>query len=189
MIRALVLAIGLSLVGVCAAPGQEAGSPHKMTKADGSLDMDMCALCHEKDLTLSRSKLETCTLCHAQTSHAGSNEHLGASPAAVKQALERKPKDGPALPLTPEGRIYCGTCHLFHDPAVMEEHWLSVGWLPPDSGVSGAIRSSVIERWAALAARSDDQKALGQFATKGTRQLRLPVDAGQLCHQCHAELR
>jgi hypothetical protein len=187
--RAFAIALTVWLVFLPAAQAQEAGSPHKMTKPDGSIDMDMCLLCHEENMALSRSKLETCTLCHSQTSHAGSDEHVRAEPSAVKQALVGQPKDGPKLPLADDGRIYCGTCHLFHDPAVMKEGWLAQGWLPPDSGVSGAIREAVVDRWAALAAKSEDKAPLGQFATKGTRQLRMPVDAGQLCRQCHAELR
>jgi hypothetical protein len=133
-------------------------------------------------MSLQRSKLETCTLCHAETIHAGSNEHLRAGAASVKQALAGQPKGAPALPLTDDGRIYCATCHLFHDPKTQ-------GWLPPGGGVAGAVRQGVVDRWAALAQQSDEKVPLGQFATKGTRQLRLPVDDGQLCRQCHGTLR
>ena len=151
--------------------------------------METCGLCHNEDMSLQRSKLETCTLCHAQTTHAGSNEHLQAAPAAVKASVAGQPEGAPALPLADDGHMYCGTCHLFHDPKVMGEDWLAQGWLPPDSGMSAAVRRGVIDRWGALAARSGDQTALGSFATKGTRQLRVPVDEGQLCQQCHGALR
>jgi len=170
------------------ARAQEEGSPHKMTKADGSLDMDTCGACHNQDMSLQRSKLETCTLCHGQTAHAGADEHSRAIPSAVKQALAGQPKGGPALPLTDDGHIYCGTCHFFHDPKVMSEEWLKQGWLPPDHGVSATVRQAVVDRWAALAEKSGEKGALGQFATKGTRQLRMPVDDGQLCRQCHGAL-
>lgn len=185
---AIALTVWLALVPA-SAPAQDAGSPHHMTKSDGSLDMDTCGLCHNEDMSLQRSKLETCTLCHAQTAHAGSNEHLRAAPAAVKASLAGLPKGAPALPLTDDGHMYCGTCHLFHDPKVMSEDWLVHGWLPPDSGMPAAVRQGVLDRWAALAAKSSDQAVLGSFATKGTRQLRLPVDGGQLCQQCHGALR
>jgi hypothetical protein len=188
--RAVATVVGLWLSFVPAIAGaQEPGSPHYMVKPDGELDMDSCLNCHEEDMSLSRSKLETCTLCHGQTPHAGSDEHVRASPSSVKEALARQPEGGPAFPLTDDGRIYCGTCHFFHDPHVMEEKWLSQGWLPAESGLSGVIRQGVVDRWNALAARGDESDALGEFATKGTRQLRLPVDEGQLCRQCHVTLR
>jgi hypothetical protein len=171
------------------ARGQEVGSPHHMTKADGSLDMQTCKVCHNDDMSLSCSKLETCTLCHAPASHAGSNEHLRVNPAAVKRALEGRPKEAPALPLADDGHIYCGTCHLFHDPKVLSEDWLREGWLPPDRGLPAAVRHDVTERWSALAARAGAQSPIGTFATEGTRQLRLPVNDGQLCRQCHGALR
>ena len=190
MIRTVVAAFGLCLLFVPSGlRGQEVGAPHHMTKSDGSLDMEVCGACHNPDMSLQRSKLETCTLCHAQTVHAGANEHLRASPASVKQALSGRPKDGPALPLAEDGHIYCGTCHLFHDPNVMDEKWLAQGWLPQGGNLSGAVRQGIIDRWGALAANSDEKNALGQFATKGTRLLRLPVGDGQLCRQCHATLR
>jgi hypothetical protein len=183
-----LLALCLALVPV-ASRGQEVGAPHAMTKSDGSLDMEACGACHNEDLSLQRSKVETCTLCHAQTVHAGSDEHLRASAAAVKEGMASQPKGGAAFPLTDDGQIFCGTCHLFHDPKVMSEDWLVKGWLPPEGGFSGAVRQAVVDRWAALAAKSEDKAAIGQFVTKGTRLLRMPVDQGQLCAQCHGALR
>lgn len=189
MTRATATVLGLWLALAVAARAQDAGSPHHMTKPDGSLDMDTCGACHNEDMSLQRSKLETCTLCHGQTVHAGADEHVRASAPAVQKALAGQPKGGPALPLAADGRIYCGTCHLFHDPKVMSEDWLAHGWLPPESGLPGAVRQAVIVRWAALAEKAGETGALGEFASKGTRQLRLPVSDGQLCRQCHGALR
>jgi hypothetical protein len=185
---AIAVAAWLALVSA-PARAEDVGPPHHMTKSDGSLDMEACGACHNEDLSLQRSKLETCTLCHAETVHAGSAEHLRAAPAAVKSSLAGRPKEAPALPLADDGRMHCGTCHLFHDPKVMGEDWLAHGWVPPDSGMSAAIRQGIIDRWAALAAKSKDQAAVGSFATKGSRLLRLPVDRGQLCQQCHGAVR
>src|SRR5262249_4572488 len=162
--------------------------PHHMTAPDGSLDPSACGMCHNEDFSLQRTKLETCTLCHAQTLHAGADEHLRASPAAVKAALGDTGTT-PPLPLADDGHIYCGTCHLFHDPKVASEDWLTHGWLPPDGGVAAAVRQSVVDRWAALSATSEDKSAVGKFAAKGTRQMRLPVDDGQLCRRCHGAPR
>jgi hypothetical protein len=182
-VAAIALGAWLALASVAGA--DDSGSPHHMTKPDGELDMEACKACHTEDMSLERSKLETCTLCHGQVVHGGSDEHVRASPAAVKQAMEARPADAVALPLTDDGHIYCGTCHIFHDPKVMEESWLPQGWLPPDTGMSAAVRQSAIDRWAALAAKAGESGPIGAFAENGTRQLRLPIDHGQLCRQCH----
>jgi hypothetical protein len=195
MSRALTTVLGVWLaVAPVVGRAQDEGSPHHMTKPDGSLDMEKCGACHNEDLSLQRSKLETCTLCHAQTVHAGAAEHLRADPAAVKRvlvarALAGQAEGAPALPLGDDGHIYCGTCHLFHDPKVTGEDWLKEGWLPRDSDLPGAVRQGVVDRWAALAAQSEDKTPVGRLATKGTRQLRLPVGDGQLCRRCHGVLR
>jgi hypothetical protein len=166
---------------------EEADSPHHMAKPDGELDMEKCGVCHNEDLSLIQPKLETCTLCHALTGHAGAAEHLRAAPAAVKQALEQS-KGSPALPLTDDGHIYCGTCHLFHDPSFTGETWLSQGWLPRTSGLPSAVREEVLARWKLMAAQPD-KGAVGKFAAEGTRQLRMALDDGQLCRHCHGALR
>lgn len=189
MSRAPATLIAIGLLLATAARGDDSSSPHLMTKSDGSLNMETCGVCHNEDMSLQRSKLETCTLCHAQSAHAGSDAHVRASAAAVKQIMGEQKQEGPALPLTEEGKIYCGTCHLFHDPKVLGEDWLAHGWLPPDSGVPGAVRQQDVERWAALAQKTDEKSALGSFATEGTRQLRMPVNDGQLCRQCHGSLQ
>ncbi|MGD9765924.1 MAG: hypothetical protein AB7V27_19730 [Candidatus Binatia bacterium] len=182
-----IAVLGLALALICAPPAVHAGdTPHHMTKSDGSLDVEACAVCHNEDMSLQRSELETCTLCHSRTLHAGADEHLRASAPAVKRSLAGRAEGAPALPLTRDGQMYCGTCHLFHDPQVDSQQWLEHGWLPPEGGLPGAVRQGVIERWAALAARSDEQGTLGSFAAKAARQMRLPVDKGQLCGQCHA---
>ena len=129
-------------------------------------------------------ELETCTLV-PRPGRAGaptsSTRRSRRGEAVVGRAGGRCP--GPAAH---RGRqIYCGTCHLFHDPKVMSENWLKEGWLPPERGVSGAVRQSVIDRWAVLAAASNQKGPLGEFATEGTRQLRMPIDGGQLCRHCH----
>jgi hypothetical protein len=167
----------------------DADSVHRMVKANGELDVEKCGVCHNDDMSLQRSKLETCTLCHSQTLHAGSDEHVRAEALAVKRVLEGQPDEAAALPLGDEGHIYCGTCHLFHDPAVLEESWLEQGWVPRSGGLAGATRQSVIDRWAAMAKRAGEKSALGTFATAGTKQLRLPVDEGQLCRRCHGAVQ
>ena len=156
---------------------QEDASPHH--------NMEACSVCHNDDMSLSRTKGETCTLCHATTVHGGSNEHLQAAPASVAQALAVKPDDKVKLPLTDDGHIWCGTCHVFHDPSISDPPWLSQGWVPPRTGLSEAVRTGVQTRSQQLAERSGEQKPEVTFADKGTRALRLPVNDGTLCKRCH----
>lgn len=189
MTRTISAALGIWLTVVPAMiRAENTDTPHHMAKPDGELDVEKCGVCHNEDLSLLLPKLDTCTLCHARTGHAGADEHLRAAPAAVKQALEQAAKS-PALPLTDDGQMYCGTCHLFHDPKFTSENWLPQGWLPRATGVSSAVREEVLARWKALAAQTDEKNALGKFAESGTRQMRMPVDDGQLCRHCHGALR
>lgn len=181
MRRAMVaFAIALLAVGAHRAVADDSGSPHRST--------EMCPVCHNPDMTLQRSKLATCTLCHGETPHSGAAEHLRLDAGRVKQALAGKPDaGGVTLPLTDDGKIWCGTCHLFHDPS-LGEAWLPMGWLPPDSGLPKAVRDGVTTRWDALAAAHGESQVDASFAAKGTRQLRLPVEDGTLCKRCHGSL-
>lgn len=185
MSRGRVLLLALLLGGPTGALALD--SPHQMTLPDGALDTKSCAICHKPDMSLERTPLETCTLCHAEATHSGSLEHIRVAPEAVARVLATRAKDAPKLSLTKEGKIVCITCHLYHDPAVLGESWLATGWVPPDSGFSGGVRKGVLERWAILEKAYDKTKA-GLFVTEGTRMLRFPVEDGTLCKQCHGSL-
>jgi ribosomal protein L37AE/L43A len=162
------------------ASAQQTGSPHRST--------DTCPICHNQDMSLARSKVETCTLCHAPTVHGGSHEHLQASATSVAQALSAKPENKGRLPLTDDGRIWCGTCHLFHDPSISNPPWLSQGWIPPDTGLPDAVRDGVLRRSDRIMEAAAQPTPGVTFAKQGTRALRLPVADGTLCLQCHARL-
>lgn len=186
------LSAGALLAALCCVPVAGRAAPenfHVMTLPDGKVDESKCGACHSEDMRLTAGRLETCTACHSTSEHSGTLEHLRADAGRVAEAMRQRPADGVAMPLAEDGRIWCGTCHLFHDPKVRGEAWLERGWLPPDDGLPGAVRKRVIERWAALAAAAGQEEPLGEFASHGTRMLRLPVSDGTLCRQCHAELR
>jgi hypothetical protein len=171
----LLAALSLPL----AATADDSGSPHTSTS--------MCSVCHKADMSLQSPKSEICTTCHSATQHGGSAEHLRIEPARVGRAMAADPT-GAKLPLTDDGHIWCGTCHLWHDPS-LGEAWLPTGWVPPDRDLPGAVRAGVTARWGDIA-RAHKQKTVdAQFATKGTRQLRLPVQDGSLCKRCHGGLR
>jgi hypothetical protein len=177
-------ALLLATVAVLALPSTSGAaddaSPHH--------SMEACAVCHNEDMSLSRSKLETCTLCHATTVHGGSYAHLQAAPARVAQALATKPDDKVKLPLADDGHIWCGTCHLFHDPSFSDPSWLTQGWAPPNTGLPEAVRNGELQRSQRIAEGFGKAEAEVTFADKGTRALRLPVVDGSLCLRCHGNL-
>ena len=86
---------------VCHDSSRGGGDISEFQSAHGGTRATACAVCHNEDFSLQRSKLETCTLCHAQTSHAGSDEHLRASPAAVKIVAAVANPPSPLLPTWP----------------------------------------------------------------------------------------
>lgn len=182
----LLLAAGRPGDALASGPG---GSPHLMTKPDGSLDKKACKACHTADMGLVGKKADSCILCHGASPHSGAMEHMQANPAKVADLLSTRPKGGPALPLAENGGIWCGSCHIFHDPKVLGEKWLEHGWVPPDSGLPGVVRDGVVRRWDAILAARGAKGPAGSWATEGTRQLRMPYEGGVLCLQCHGGLR
>lgn len=178
----LVVALVL-LTTAGAVRADESDSPHKMVKPDGEADMDKCAACHEADLSLSRSKRETCTLCHAETLHAGAYAHFHAAPDKLTRLLSAAPAEKPELPTAEDGGIYCGTCHMFHDPRLSEEKPLASR--RPPTAFDAAVQSAIEAQWPVIAHKYDAEKAGASFADKSTKALRLPVDDGTLCRHCH----
>jgi len=183
--RATALILGALLV-VSAARADD-DSPHKMMKPNGEIDKKQCEVCHEADNSLSRGKLDSCTICHESTVHGGSAQHLAAT---AERVAALAPKSSPKLPLAEDGTIYCGTCHVFHDPrAVPGESLLSDDWLPAATGLAGRVRQSVEKQFAEVRERHADKNAVAHFATRPVRALRLSVSDGALCRHCHGDMR
>jgi hypothetical protein len=174
--RAWSLLLAVLLAGALSARADDSGSPHT--------SMDACNVCHNDDMSLQRSKLETCTLCHSETVHSGAAEHLHVDGARVLRALGDQTSAKVVLPLTEDNKIWCGTCHIWH-PEQLGEAWLPMGWVPPDSGLPGAVKAGVSDRWQTIAERYGQKTVEASSASKGTRQLRLPIDDGSLCQRCH----
>ncbi len=162
-------------------------NPHHMSGPD---DDEGCGFCHEEDMSLSASLLETCLSCHSLTEHSGSAEHLRASAASMARLAPTpvKADEPPPLPLTDDGAMWCGTCHLYHDPRVNEDVLLAERWLPRITGVAGAVRVAVASHWDDLAAKYDQPPPVARFSTNGSIWLRLPVADGRLCSACHTGL-
>lgn len=179
----------LAALALCAAPcsvraGEDDTNPHHMSSPD---DEEGCGFCHEEDMSLSASLLDTCLTCHSITEHSGSQEHIRASAAEVARLQPTPVKAGsePTLPLTAERTIWCGTCHLFHDPQVNEEALLPEAWRPPTTGLSAAVSDAIAGRWGDLAGKYDQPLPVARFSAHGTAWLRLPVSDGRLCTECH----
>ena len=179
------VALALVLVSAAALAAEESDSPHRMVKPDGAADTDKCAACHESDMSLSRSKRETCTLCHAETLHAGAYTHLHAAPDRLKRLRSTVQAEMPELPTAEDGGIFCGTCHLFHDPRLSADHPLAGRRPAGSTPFDKAVRSAIEAQWPVIARKYDAQQAGASFAARGTRALRLPVDDGALCRHCH----
>jgi hypothetical protein len=182
--KLLVVAVTLLLASVSALQAEEGDSPHRMVKPDGEADMDKCAVCHEADFSLSRSKRETCTLCHGETPHAGAYLHLHASPDKLRQLLAAAHEaEKPELPKAEDGGIFCGTCHLFHDARLSDDKPLAMR--RPATPFDTSVERAIAAQWPAIAQKYNAEKAGASIATHGTRALRLPVDDGTLCRHCH----
>lgn len=174
-----VLAAMLATCLFAAAPGAGMDNPHVSTLPDGSTDGSKCAFCHDDSLSLSRSHADTCTLCHREALHSGALEHSRASAAQVARAIGEK--EAATLPLAADGRMYCGTCHLYHDPALMGESLLDEGRAKRDTPLNRGVRDSIVARGRRDGVISGEGEV--EFREIGTRYLRLPGDA--LCRHCH----
>jgi hypothetical protein len=91
--------------------------------------------------------------------------------------------------LTEDGRIFCGTCHLFHNPAISDDKPLARAWVPASTGLAEAVRRARAAQWNEIAQKYDQSAAGATTATKSTRALRFPVDDGSLCLHCHGGMR
>jgi len=182
--RIVVILLG-ALITAVPLHAQKPDSPHWMVGPDGEPNPEACATCHDEDLSLLQPKLDTCVMCHTAQPHTGASRHLAADAAAVARLLTGEKKD--SLPLTDEGRIYCGTCHLFHDPRVNGEPFLEQAWLPRSNGLPQAIRERLESQWSALAEGHGEEGPGAVFFKEGTKALRLPIDDGTLCRHCHGD--
>jgi hypothetical protein len=159
-------------------------NPHWMLLPNGEPDEEKCAICHDEDKNLLSSKEETCLSCHDRTLHSGSTEHLRATAAEVERLLPPKEQAGVEFPLAEDGRIYCGTCHLFHDPRVDEVNLAAPRSLP-QAGLAKEIRQAIEQNVRGVRAAQPGAELEWSFAPQSTGFLRLPIDDNRLCTACH----
>ncbi len=180
----LLLLLFCPTAGIRAESATESENPHWMLRPDGEPDEEKCAVCHNEDMDLLASKEETCLSCHDRTLHSGSVEHLDASAEQVAAVLPTPVPDDSQrnFPLAEDGRMYCGTCHLFHDPRVAEETLAPIRPLPSHH-LARAVRGSALIRCEESLHGRDTASV--SFAARSTGFLRLPIDNDELCVACH----
>jgi hypothetical protein len=183
-VKAIILCLAVITLGSAAAWGDDSENPHLMIGADGKADASKCNVCHNDDLTLTLPKSDTCTLCHSASLHAGAQEHLRLEPARVTRLIPAPKEGSPVLPLTDEGGIYCGTCHVFHDPRVSDETALDQPWVP-SGRLAQAVREELLADLAAAGSAHATKTPPAMTFSDGTTRLRLPIADGGLCRHCH----
>ncbi|MBP1687968.1 MAG: hypothetical protein H6Q33_4111 [Deltaproteobacteria bacterium] len=167
---------------------EEPDTPHRMLKPDGEADPEKCAVCHQEDMSLNQPKSELCTMCHSANIHAGAALHIQSSPEKLAQVVSPKKPGELDLPLNENNGIFCGTCHIFHDPRVSGEQARDERWLPPSTGLAEAVRKGLTAQWARVAGKYGESEPGAKFSTRGTRNLRLAINDGTLCRTCHGTL-
>jgi hypothetical protein len=181
--------LALIVVSVVAETGavlaDEPFAPHRMMTAEGQPDPEKCTICHTSDMSLVRPKAELCVSCHT-TICTGMLEHVHRDPKDVERLLPKE-EGAPTLPLTEDGRIFCGTCHLYHDPAISGEEPLAEAWVPPRTEFTEETRRALADALKEIAKRHGEPSLEVNFMTKPTRALRMPVHDGGLCRHCHRD--
>ncbi len=124
-------------------------NPHRMLDADGQVNKQTCTFCHQSEMPTGPSARRTgdsrlqmdpillCLRCHQSHTDYFEPGHIGIKPSS--QILERISKLNQAqslehpeahaavrskyasLPLSPEGRVTCSTCHNPHQQGVFPE--------------------------------------------------------------------
>ena len=112
-------------------------NPHNQFNAQGELETTICLYCHVVKPDEKRDRYEDvklignfeilCQRCHMiRGSHSGNSNHLikpSAKALAHMQGMEQK--FGIILPLDPEGKMTCATCHNPHDKGVIPAEYPS----------------------------------------------------------------
>ncbi len=180
----------------------------QMVDERGEIREEVCLYCHEQLLDrerhyeLSQVQLRApvgtiCFGCHLKTPHLNALEHQVEPSDRVKRRRAKFLQDHPevTLPLTPDGKVTCITCHTPHPPGVISER-LPAGRQVKTAGVEEApvYRESP---WAVTVQR-DKEERLAKLSREvgrpfryryrqiaGEALLRLPAKDGTLCRACH----
>lgn len=183
---------------------------HAMLDEQGQLKEDHCTYCHEEvhkdrdrplrpaDYKLRLPPEKLCYGCHLKTPHFNALEHQSAKP---KEEMRRHMKESErahkiVLPLSPEGRLMCPTCHTPHQYGVIDPAKNPAGKQASERSPEDRIRY-VEHPWATVYA-ADKRDRLAEFGRRTGEPfkldyrridrevlLRLPAKDGTLCLACH----
>lgn len=144
----------------------------------------ICEFCHdlvegEPDLdVLKIDRVAICYGCHKDTRHTGSAEHIEAT---IDPEMRTRAEAG-GLPLTPDGEVFCGTCHDPHAPGSKPAAMERVKWagkpLFDDPWLWSVLEPILQERADTL-----DTDPMGW--TVEPDFMRKPLRGNALCGTCH----
>jgi predicted CXXCH cytochrome family protein len=157
-------------------------NPHKAMEEKRDTTA-ICEFCHDlvdgkPDLELLKTdRVAICYGCHKDTRHTGSAEHLKTLDPGMKARAEAG-----ELPLTPDGKVFCGTCHDPHPPGSKPSAMDRTEWagkpLFTDPWLLSALEPILEER----------AETLGTDVTPWTKEpdfMRKPLSGNALCGTCH----
>jgi hypothetical protein len=181
---------------------------HIMLDDRGDVIEEKCKYCHEEvqardkakgiaELKLRLPAEKICYGCHLKTPHLNSIDHLVElkDEKLAQWKLTQKEKNI-HLPLTPEGKIMCVTCHTPHEKGVLsetlpaakkiEEVKLTQGITYKPHPWSKVYAKDKEARLKALNKNSTDHLVTLEYKRLTAEVLlRLPAKKGELCLSCH----
>ena len=181
---------------------------HELLDEQGGYDEKACEYCHRKapdpkqveirpdDLKLRLPSRKLCYGCHLKTPHLNALNHQVEPDEEMRKRIEQAERaHGVILPLDPDGRITCVTCHTPHPRGVIDPE-RPAGKQVADTDLEEGITYRE-HPWDAVF-REDKRERLARMAEEvGTRYtltyrrlvkevlLRLPAKDGTLCLACH----
>lgn len=143
----------------------------------------ICEFCHElvdgePDLEMLKiDRVQICYGCHKDTRHTGSEEHL----KVLDEEMRARAEAG-ELPLTPDGKVFCGTCHDPHPPGSKPSAMERAEWAG-DPLFENEWLWSVLEP--ILAERAETLGTDPMPWTVEPDYMRKPLRGNGLCGTCH----
>ncbi len=147
----------------------------------------ICQFCHrqpegegERETLLTELKVDAesiCRGCHKDTRHAGTVEHL----QALDKETSRRATDA-GLPLTPDRRIYCATCHDPHPAGSKKAAEYRMPYVGQPITADPTLRLALEPMLTRRANELGIEVKRWEFEPD---HLRLPLRGNELCGTCH----
>ncbi len=180
---------------------------HQMLDREGNHDEERCRLCHREvpdpkqevergELKFRLPPQRLCYGCHLEAPHLNALNHQVEPDEAMRERMAQAERElGVTLPLDPEGRIMCATCHAPHQRGVIDpahpagrqvaDTDLEEGITYREHPWNRVFQADKRERLEALARETGERYALQYRRLKTEVLLRLPAKDGTLCLACH----